>query len=408
MDDDNSTVDVLIAGGGITGLTLAACLGSAGVRVSIVDQETTDGRLAPAFDGRTTAIALGSMRVLAAAGVWEHVPEHEREAILDIRVADDFGPFFLHYQHEEVGSNPFGWIVENRILRHALFTRLGELACVRHLAPAVLADMTVHPGRVDARLADGRCIKATVLVGADGRRSLVRSLAGIRVWGWPYARQTALVTVIGHSQPHHGVALEHFLPAGPFAVLPMTRNRSSIVWTERKDRADRYLALPDALFSREIVARAGNWLGQVGPIGQRFSYALSVQCAHHYIANRIALVGEAVHTIHPIAGQGLNLGLRDVAALTEVLVDALRLGQDPGDSAVLARYQQWRRPDNLALVAVTDGLNRLFSTALPPIRLLRGLGLAAVNQAPFVRQLLMRHAMGTLGDLPRLLRGEPV
>src|SRR5204862_123261 len=213
---------------------------------------------------------------------------------------------------------------------------------------------------------------------------------------------------VRHERPHCGVAVEHFLPAGPFAILPMTGNRASIVWTERAELAARLVALPDAAFAAEIAARFGDFLGAVEPIGPRWTYPLGLMLAENYAAERLALVGEAAHVIHPIAGQGLNLGLRDVAALAEVLVDARRLGLDIGEANVLRRYERWRRIDNWMLAAVTDTLNRLFSNAIPPIKLARDLGLAAVNQMPPLKRLFMRHAMGVVGDQPRLVRGEPL
>lgn len=402
---DDIRCDVLVVGGGLAGLSLAAALGTAGVETVCVDRDSPAARTDLAFDGRTTAIALGSRRILEGGGAWAHVPEDAAGAILEIRVADRNSPLFLHYDHREVGDEPFGWIVENRDLRVALFARLAELPSVRHLAPAAVEGLERTPHSVRARLADGRMVRAALVVGADGRDSMVRRWAGIRTLGWSYP-QTAIVCCIRHEFPHHSVALEHFLPAGPFAVLPMAGDRSSIVWTERRDSAAAYLSLPPARFHAELERRAGEWLGRVETIGRRFSYPLSLLHAEAYAGDRVALVGEAAHAIHPIAGQGLNLGLRDVAQLAETVVDRLRLGLDPGDRAALAAYQRRRRLDNVGLAAVTDGLNRLFSNAIPPVRLARTMGLAAVGRMPPLKRFLMRHAMGTTGPLPRLARGE--
>ena len=256
-----------------------------------------------------------------------------------------------------------------------------------------------------AALSDGRQIRARLVAAADGRESPLRRAAGIRTVEWRYP-QTGIVTTVRHQRPHNGIAVEHFMRAGPFAILPMTGNRSSIVWTERAELAPRLVALSDAAFSAELAARFGDFLGTVEPIGPRWTYPLTLLLAERYVATRLALVGEAAHTIHPIAGQGLNLGIRDVAALAELVIDARRLGLDIGDESVLLRYQQWRRFDALALVAVTDGLNRLFSNSLPPVQLARDVGLAAVNRFPPLKRLLMRDAMGIAGDLPRLVRGE--
>ncbi|MEI9988137.1 MAG: FAD-dependent monooxygenase [Aliidongia sp.] len=254
-------------------------------------------------------------------------------------------------------------------------------------------------------LADGRTIRARLLVAADGKTSRLRQEAGIRIFGTEY-KQHAISGTVTHEQPHHGVAVEHFLAAGPFAILPMTGNRSSIVWTERAALAPALLKLPEAEFNRELTRRFGDFLGAVEWAGPRWSYPLNILYAERITDRRLALVGDAGHVIHPIAGQGLNLGIRDVAALAELVVDAYRLGLDPGAADVLERYQRWRRVDTLALSAVTDGLNRLFSNDIAPVKLARDLGLAMVDRVPPLKRLFMRHAMGLVGTLPRLVRGE--
>jgi 2-octaprenyl-6-methoxyphenol hydroxylase len=258
-----------------------------------------------------------------------------------------------------------------------------------------------------ATLSDGRTIAVRLIAAADGQESRLRRAAGIRTVEWRYL-QTGIVTTVWHERPHCGIAVEHFLPAGPFAILPMTGNRSSIVWTERAELAARLVALPDAAFAAEIAARFGDFLGAVEPIGPRWTYPLGLMLAERYVAERLALVGEAAHVIHPIAGQGLNLGIRDIATLAELVIDRRRFGLDIGDPDLLGHYQQWRRLDTLALAVVTDGLNRLFSNQLAPLRLARDLGLAAVHRLPPLKRLLMRDAMGLSGDLPRLVRGEPL
>ncbi len=245
------------------------------------------------------------------------------------------------------------------------------------------------------------------MAACDGRNSPLRRAAGIRTIEWNYP-QVSIVCTVSHEAPHRGVAVEHFLPAGPFAILPMTGHRSSIVWTERADLAPRLMALDDAGFTRELARRFGDFLGALEVVGPRWSYPLSLMHAERYSAPRLALVGDAAHVIHPIAGQGLNLGIRDIAALAELVVDARRLGLDIANPDALERYERWRRFDNVMLAAVTDGLNRLFSNALPPVKLARDLGLAAVDRLPPLKRFLMRHAMGVVGDLPRLVRGEPL
>jgi len=402
---------VLIVGGGMAGLTLAAALGTAGVEVVLVDRDSVAARTAPGFDGRTTAIAHGSQRLMEAAGLWPALAP-DAEPILDIRIADGGAPVFLHYDHREVGADPFGHIIENRLLRLGQFARLEALPSVTALAGTAVASIDRGPAVARATLADGRVVCAELIVGADGRGSFVRRSAGIDTVSWRY-RQKAIACTMAHEAPHHGVAVEHFQPAGPFAVLPMTddpdgTHRSSIVWTEREHLADALAALPDPQFDAELQRRVGDYLGRVRVVGRRWVYPLGVLHANAYVAPRLALVSEAAHGIHPIAGQGLNMGLRDVAALAEIVVDQARLGLDAGDAEALARYERWRRFDNLSLVAVTDVLNRLFSNDIPPIRLARDTGLAMVGRLPPLKKFFMRHAMGVVGQLPRAMRGEGV
>jgi len=412
--------DVAIVGGGMVGMTLAAALGGAGLSVAVVDAEAPATMTAAAFDGRSSAIAFGSQQVLAGIGAWAAMVA-AAQPILDIRVSDGTATgkvsrLFLHYGHDELapegaGENapPFGFIVENRVTRRALLQRLAELPMVSHVAPARVASVDRTAAAAILHLADGRSLSARLAVAADGRSSPVRAAAGIRTTEWAYA-QTGIVCTVAHEKPHGGVAHEHFLPAGPFAMLPMVDDgglhRSSIVWTERRELVPAMMALDDAAFAAEIERRFGPTLGRLRPIGGRFAYPLTLVHAERYVDHRLALLGDAAHAIHPIAGQGLNLGLRDVAALAEAIVDTQRLGLDIGDALALERYQRWRRFDNLVLMAVTDSMNRLFSNDIAPIRLVRDLGLAAVNRLPPLKRLFTRHAMGLVGDLPRLVRGE--
>jgi 2-octaprenyl-6-methoxyphenol hydroxylase len=395
--------DVLIVGGGPVGGTLACALSAAGMEVVAVDQADPAAGLDAGFDGRASSIALGSQRILDALGLWAGMEPHAAP-IRHIRVSEGDSPLFLHYDERDTGGPPFGYMVENRFIRKALFDRIPTLDTVRLLAPARVRGLERSGSGVEARLADGRRISARLIVGADGRASGVRAGAGIRVTGWPY-RQTAIVCTVAHERPHDFVAHEHFLPTGPFAVLPLLGNRSSIVWTERKDLAPAIMALDEAEFLAELERRFGDYLGRLTVVGPRWSYPLSLQHAETAIALRLALVGDAAHAMHPIAGQGLNMGLRDVAALTEVLAEARRLGLDIGAHTVLERFQRWRRFDNTVMLAMTDGLNRLFSNAIGPVRLARGLGLAAVNRMPPLKRLFVRSAMGLAGRLPRLMQG---
>jgi 2-octaprenyl-6-methoxyphenol hydroxylase len=400
-------VELLIAGGGLTGLLLGIACAGARLAVAVVDRQDPAALLSEDFDGRSSAIGYGSRKVLDAIGLWPEIAR-DAEPIREIRVADDDSPLFLHYDHRELEAGvPLGYIVENRILRRALINCAGSIPSLRFLAPLAVDSVSTSALGATAALSDGRQIRARLVAAADGRTSPLRHAAGIRTVEWRYP-QSSIVTTVRHQRPHHGVAVEHFLSAGPFAILPMTGNRSSIVWTERAELAPRLVDLSDSAFAAELAARFGDFLGSVEPVGARWSYPLSLLLAEKYVSTRLALVGEAAHTIHPIAGQGLNLGIRDVAALAELVIDARRLGLDIGEDSVLLRYQQWRRFDTLALAAVTDGLNRLFSNTLSPLRLARDVGLAAVNRFPPLKRLLMRDAMGIVGDLPRLVRGEPL
>ncbi|MTJ82241.1 MAG: UbiH/UbiF/VisC/COQ6 family ubiquinone biosynthesis hydroxylase [Telmatospirillum sp.] len=398
------STDVLVVGGGLIGGPLTAALASAGLSVAVVDTELPSRTLDPSFDGRASAIALAPQRALASLGLWDAIRPHAA-AIEQIRVADGPSPLFLHYDHRDLGTEPFGWIVENRAIRAAIGRRLSDLASVHLLAPARIARLDRDPGCVSATLDDGRTIRARVAIAADGRASPTRAGAGIGVIRWDYG-QIAIVCTVAHDRPHRNIAQEHFLPAGPFAILPLPGNRSSVVWTEKARLAPAILRQDDDAFLTELSSRFGEFLGTIRVEGPRFGYPLSLQLAKAYTAPRLALAGDAAHGMHPVAGQGMNMGLRDVAALAEVLVDAHRLGLDIGDAAVLDRYARWRRFDNLLMLGLTDGLVRLFSNAVPPVQLARDIGLAAVNRMGPLKRFFMRHAMGTVGTLPRLLRGE--
>jgi 2-octaprenyl-6-methoxyphenol hydroxylase len=424
--DGTADSDLLIVGGGLVGQTMAIAAAVAGLTVVLVDREPPAGQLAEPYDGRSSAIARGSQQALEGLGIWPLMADRT-QPITDIRVSDGrAGPLgetgwaatlFLHYGSDQVGGVPLGYIVENRVTREALTRRLEALPTILRLAPDRLAVLERSGAGVSARTESGTAISARLVIAADGRGSMLRRDAGIGVQSWDYP-QSGIVCSVGHELPHEGVAHEHFLPAGPFAMLPMIDgplvsdgvacHRSSLVWTERREVAEKVMTLDDAAFAEELTRRFGDSLGRLEVRGRRWCYPLSLSHAERYRAVRLALIGDAAHAIHPIAGQGLNLGIRDVAALAEVLVDAARLGLDIGQEDHLARYERWRRFDATALVAATDGLNRLFSNDLAPVRVARDLGLAAVDRLPAVKRLFMRHAMGLLGDLPRLVRGEPL
>ncbi len=394
-------VEVCILGAGPVGATLAAALASGGVRAAVVDAAPLPPMEMPAFDGRAYAIALTSRKVLDAAGIWENLPE-EPCPILGIRVADGrpgerASPLSLHFDHAELTGEPFGWMVEARSLRVALNARLPLLPGLAVFAPAT-ATVERNADGVGIRLSNGQQIRARLVVGAEGRHSPLRGAAGIPVTRLDY-HCMGIVGAVAHEKPHHNQALEQFLPHGPFAQLPMQGipghpHVSAIVWTERTAVAKRCLALDDAAYGRQIAARIGDRLGAVTPIGRRWSYPLSAMHAARYTAERLALVGDAAHGIHPIAGQGLNLGFRDVAALAELVIDAVAAGEDPGGPALLARYQAARRPDSLVMLGATHVLERLFTSRLPPVRLARRLGIAAVDRLPGLKRFFAAQATG--------------
>ncbi|WP_366554811.1 UbiH/UbiF/VisC/COQ6 family ubiquinone biosynthesis hydroxylase [Aquibaculum sediminis] len=408
--------DVILSGGGLVGMSLGVALADAGLQVAVIDREDPAKVVDAPFDGRASAIARGSQQVLSTIGVWQHVGP-EAAPILDIRVSDGKvgrrpSRLFLHYDSADLGEGPMGYIVENRVLRRALQARAAELPGLSLLAPLTLESDRRGAERAEALLSDGRQLTAPLLVAAEGRNSPLRRRANIPVTTWDYP-QAGIVCTLYHELDHAGTAHEHFLPSGPFAVLPLTddeqgRHRSSLVWTEKRELVAGFMAMDDVAFAGELQRRFGHGLGEIAVEGHRWSYPLSLMHAARYHERRLVLIGDAAHQIHPIAGQGFNLGLRDVAALAECLVDARRLGLDLGSPSVLERYQSWRRFDTLAMLAATDGINRLFSNNLPPVRLARDLGLAAVNRLGPARRLFMRHAMGVVGDLPRLVRGEPL
>ncbi len=403
-------VDIIVCGGGMVGLPLGLALAQGGLETVVVDALAPATIVAPEFDGRVSALAYAAVRMLVALKVWPHLAR-EAESIREILVSDGAvgraaSPFSLHFDAAEVGADSLGHIAENRHIRAALHAAIGAAENLELIAPASVSSLTVEAAGVTATLSDGSAIKARLAVGADGRDSRLRASMGISTIGWSYP-QTGIVATVHHTSPHKGVAYEHFLASGPFAILPMTGNRSSLVWTEAKAKAPVLLALDDDDFDAEVAARFGAHLGETEVVGARWSYPLNFHLARDYVRPRFALAGDSAHGIHPIAGQGLNLGLKDAAALSETVLDAARLGQDIGTLDVLKRYQRWRRFDAFTLAASTDALNRLFSNDIAPLRQLRDLGLGLVDAIGPARRFFMRHAGGDIGKLPRLMKGEP-
>jgi 2-octaprenyl-6-methoxyphenol hydroxylase len=418
FDMARSDPDVLIAGGGFAGLTLAIALRQAlGASFTVAVADPGLGRAAAANDERASAIVASVRRLFEALGVWQRVAG-DAQPILDMvvtdsRLGDAVRPTFLTFAGEVEPGEPFAHMIENRILVDALTTRARELgidlqsAAVTDFSLAAAGDDNAPADRhrIAMRLSDAKALSARLLVAADGARSTIRGKAGIATHGWSYD-QSAIVVNVAHARDHQGRAEEHFLPAGPFAILPLKGNRASIVWTETTAEAARIMALPDAEFDAELEQRFKLHLGEIKMIGKRRVHPLGFFLARSFIAERIALVGDAAHLIHPIAGQGLNMGLKDVAALAEVIVDAARLGLDPGALDVLERYQRWRRFDTMAMGVATDGLNRLFSNRSDVLRLVRDVGLGLVDRVPALKRLFIREAAGLVGEVPKLLRGE--
>ncbi|EHM00338.1 ubiquinone biosynthesis hydroxylase, UbiH/UbiF/VisC/COQ6 family [Acetobacteraceae bacterium AT-5844] len=405
--------DICVIGAGPVGATLATTLATAGVRVAVVDAAPLPPMEHPAFDGRAYAIAATSRHLLEAAGVWAGLPQtpgpirHIR--VLDGQPGEPASRLGLDFDSAETGGEPFGWMVEARALRVALNARMASLAHLTVHAPA-RAEVTRDETGATIRLSTGAEFRAALVVGAEGRNSLLRRQAGIGVTRFDY-HQMGIVGAIAHELPHDEVALEQFLPHGPFAQLPMAPTKdhqhvSAIVWTEKRHLAERFLAMPDEAYGREIERRMGSHLGRVTPIGRRWSYPLTAMHAARYADTRLALVGDAAHGIHPIAGQGLNLGFRDVGALAELIIQAVAAGEDPGSPGLLARYQAARRPDALVMLGATHALERLFGNSIPPIRLARRLGLAAVQRMPGLKQFFARRAMGFGSATGGLLEGR--
>ncbi|MGX9352858.1 FAD-dependent monooxygenase [Shimia sp. W99] len=399
--------DILIAGGGLNGPALALALAQSGFNVTVVDARPAPDRAGDNFDGRGYALALASQRLLSAIGVWDDVANNA-QPLLEIKVSDGRAgegpsPFFLHFDHAEIEEGPMGYMLEDRYLYRAFLTAMRNQPRITLLSETGVINQDVDASGVTVSLSTGETHRTRLMVGCDGRGSGVAKRAGIRRTGWGYG-QTALVCAIAHEKPHGGIAHQFFMPPGPLAILPLPGNMSSIVWSETDENATRIQALSDDDYMQVLRPRFGDFLGKIELVGNRFTYPLSLSVANHFVADHIALVGDAAHGMHPIAGQGLNAGLRDVAALAQVLTEARQRGEDIASTLVLERYQEWRRFDTAALVMATDLTNKLFSNDNPILRAGRDIGMGLVNAVPGLRRTFIREAAGLTGDLPDLMR----
>lgn len=408
--DMEHDADILIVGGGLNGPALGLALAQAGLTVAVIDARPAPARAEAGFDGRAYALAIASKRLLGAIGVWQHLAGNF-QPILKIKASDGVAgqgpaPFFLTFDHAEMEEGPMGFMVEDRHLYAAFLAAMRATRNLTLISGETVVEQTVDPANVAVALASGKVVTGRVLIGCDGRGSGVAARAGIGRTGWGYG-QTALVTAVRHAIDHQGVAQQFFMASGPLAILPLAGGyHSSIVWSETETAATAIQALPDAAYLAALQPRFGDFLGEIALAGDRFTYPLSLSLANSFVGARLALVGDAAHGVHPIAGQGLNLGLRDVGALAEVLIEAARRGEDIGAADVLARYQLWRRFDSTTLALGMDGVNRLFSNNNPILRLGRDMGLGLVNAVPGLRRSFMRQAAGLSGDVPKLLSGR--
>jgi 2-octaprenyl-6-methoxyphenol hydroxylase len=407
MNGSNERLDVLIAGAGIAGLALAAALARVlkpNFAIAVYDPALTRE---PARDERVSAIAPGARQLIETLGVWQAIEAKAQPIrameITDSHLEDAVRPAFLHFDAEPEASEPLAHIVEHRALLLAL-REVAANAGIRFIASGAESFVPQDQALV-VRLADGSTCEARLLVAADGAKSKLRAMAGIRSVSWGYG-QSGIVATVGHERDHEGRAEQHFLPAGTFAILPLVGKRSSIVWAERSSEAERLVALPPAEFKEELIRRFGLKLGEIELLSPPRAYPLSFAIGRRFVAERFALLGDAAHVVHPLAGQGLNLGFRGVAALAECVADAARLGLDPGSAGALERYERWRRFDTAMMAAAADGMNRLFSNHSDTLRIVRDVGLGVVERMPGLKRYFSREAAGLTGEVPRLMRGE--
>lgn len=403
--------DILITGGGLNGLTLALAVAQAGLRVQVIDQMPAKTQADPAFDGRSYALALASQRMLKALGFWEALAPNA-QPILEIKASDGrpgegAAPTFLHFDHAEIEEGPMGFMVEDRFLRTVLLEAAASTTNLTHLDATTVVAQNVEPGGISVTTQSGKILNARLLVGADGKNTGTGARAGLQRHITDY-EQDAIVCAVEHALPHEGIAHQFFMPGGPLAILPLTGNRSGIVWSEQRALAQDLIHSEDEKFLQALRPRFGSFLGEISLAGQKSSYPLMRSVAERFVDDRLVLVGDAAQAVHPIAGQGLNQGLRDVATLVEVVVRAARRGEDIGSVQTLDRYRGWRSFDRKGLSLATDGFNRLFSNDNSVLRALRGAGMGVINAIPGARRQFIREAAGLSGDLPKLLQGRSI
>jgi len=401
----NADYDLVIAGGGMVGSTLACALGDADFKIALLESAPLEGiRPGEESDLRVSAVNRASQRIFAAVGAWSGMTAWRVSPFRDMRVWDAGGFGQIHFDSATLGEPLLGWIIENRVIQYALLERVRQLPAVDLLCPAALE--TAWPedaGGWRVRLTDRREFTTRLLVGADGAQSKVRELAEIDTRGWSY-HQKALVANVRTAEPHQETAWQRFLPTGPLAFLPLHDGRCSIVWSTTPEQADQLLALDEYDFAHMLTEAFERRLGEIVQVGPRGAFPLRLQHARAYVKPGLALIGDAAHVVHPLAGQGVNLGLLDAATLAEVLLDGLAAGHEVGALRVLRRYERWRKSDNLPMLGIMDGFKRLFGNSLPPVRLLRNLGLNLTDAAGPLKNAMARRAMGLEGDLPKLAR----
>ncbi len=397
--------DLIIVGGGMVGASLACALGDGPLRIAVIESHPAQTEWPEdSYDIRVSAITRATEKVFRMIGAWEGMVARRVTAYEAMQVWDATGTGAIGFDCADLGEPDLGHIIENRVILAALLERMGQLDNVELLCPGQVAELTRDERAATLNLEDGRVLTASLIVGADGANSWVRQQAGITTTGWPY-EQTAVVATIKTAQHHHGVAYQRFMPEGPLAFLPMPQGLSSIVWSTTPERSAELTEMDEASFLAELQLTFGDKLGAMEATGPRGAFPLLLRHANRYSDERLVLVGNAAHAIHPLAGQGLNLGISDIAALAEVLLEAHAHKQDLGELLVLRRYERWRKADNVTVMVAMDGFKRLFSNDIGPLKLLRNVGLTLADHAGPAKNMMMRRALGLTGDLPKLSRG---